>query len=89
MGKNIWKILAIIFIVLFVVETAFIGWGIFLVKQQQKNTETCIIDICGYDPIKEVWTQEFIDYYYDKIDKTCYCFNQEGEIGRAVELKNG
>ena len=38
MDKIIWKSLAIIFIVLFVVETLLLGWGVMLVNEEEEQT---------------------------------------------------
>jgi len=42
MEKTGWKILAIIFIVLF-------GWGVYLVEEETKQTNLCYYEVCeGY-----------------------------------------
>lgn len=88
MKKKGWKILAIIFILLFITETTFVGYGVYLEKQQQKKIFECINNVCGYNPSNGDWTEEFYNYHYDKINKTCYCFNQQGRVAKIEEFKN-
>ena len=84
--RNWWKMVAIIFII-FILETAFVGYGMYLVNQQEKDTLTCIIDICGYDHIKGEWTAGFYDYYYDAETRSCACFDGAGEIAKLEKFK--
>ena len=86
MEKKGWKIIAIIFIILFVAETSFVLYGVSLVKQQEEDTNYCIKNVCGYDYYTGNWTEEFYDYYYDKEKQTCYCFDENNEVAKIEEL---
>ncbi len=61
---NIWMIIAIIFIILFVIETIAFIWlmsiGTGIISKEKK----CSINICeGYD-----------SFYYDDLEGICYCY---------------
>jgi len=86
MEKKGWKITAIIFIILFVLETAFISYSIYLSKRQQQDVKKCIIDVCGYDVDAQNWTRGFYDYYYEQNSRTCYCLDKNGEPRFAKEF---
>lgn len=60
-----WKTVAIIFIVLFLVETIFIGWSIFYYNKEQENQNICWYDICGAYP----------DAIYENNICTCYDYD--------------
>ena len=47
MEKNVWKLLAIIFFILFFVETSFLVWSyVQLTNEQEKNYE-CLYNFCS------------------------------------------
>lgn len=64
--NNTWKTLAIIFIILFVLETAFIIWMISIGLKEINIESECIVNICGSD--------EYDAYYYDTYEEICYCY---------------
>ncbi len=68
MTINKWKIIAMIFIGLFILETivviGLVGMGIGLMRDESE----CSYNICeGYD-----------SYYYDEINNVCYCYLDDG-----------
>jgi hypothetical protein len=63
-----WKIVAVVFIVLFVLETAYIVWAVSIYQQEQKNTAICYYDIC----------EEYPDAAYGNGVCRCYKPNQYG-----------
>lgn len=63
MNKKHWKILAIIFIFLFIVENMYIGYGFHLLAQEVENTNLCYYDICG----------EYEQASYE--DNVCICYS--------------
>jgi hypothetical protein len=63
MEKLGWKILAIVFIVLFILETAFVLWSINNYNKEIENQNMCYYDICG----------EYDDAVYQ--DNICYCYD--------------
>ena len=66
---NGWKVTAIIFISLFVVETLLFGWILNIGMEEVGKEDNCIREICkGYDT-----------YYYG--DELCQCF-EDGEMVR-------
>jgi len=67
---EIWKTLAIIFITLFIIETAVIGWSIYIVGQEEKEINECYYNICdGY-----------VEALYN--NGVCYCYDTDmlGEL---------
>ena len=71
MNKTTWKTLAIIFIILFTLETLFIIWvwdyGTDILKEESE----CVLNICA--------NGEYDAYIYDSIENICYCY-KDGEI---------
>ena len=65
----IWKVLAIIFIIIFVIETIFLVW-IFKVGYETIKQEDRCITICS--------TNEDYSSYWNE-NNLCYCITQEGE----------
>lgn len=67
--KNIWKIIAIIFIIVSVLELLFICWfwseGNKAIEQEQE----CIWNVCEGQS----------SYYYDVYTEICYCY-EDNEI---------
>ena len=67
MKKRGWKTLAIIFIAIFILETAFIAYAITLASEMTRQENECIINTCdGYD-----------SFYYDINSEICYCFEDD------------
>lgn len=64
--KNGWKITAIIFIVLFVLETILVIGLMKLGTDYIEKENECSYNICGDD----IYTA----YYYDSYDGACYCY---------------
>ncbi len=60
-----WKLIAIVFIVLFVSETISILWGIYLYEKEQEEWNVCLYEICS-------------DYYYGEVeDGVCFCYDYD------------
>jgi len=76
---NGWKITAIIFIILFVAETAFIGWGAYLVQHEEENRAECYYEICK--------DYNNADYNIYRKDNVCYCYTDDFEIAKSEYLK--
>lgn len=69
---NVWKIIAIIFIILFILETI-LFITLFAIGTKIINDENeCSINICGN-------LDEAVSYDYDDYDKICYCLDASGE----------
>jgi len=69
-----WKIVAIIFIILFILETIFIIW-LFNIGTDSIETENhCAYEICNLDE-----SDRFDAYFSDDWENICYCF-KNGEI---------
>lgn len=64
---NVWKVLAIVFICLFVAETSFVIWSISLVVKEENNRDYCYWTVCdGYNNAEyNVYTQNDVCYCYD------------------------
>ncbi len=62
--KNRWKLTAIIFICLFVVENLFVAWGYYSLIQDTNQEKECLFEIC------EDYPQAELDFNTD----ICYCY---------------
>jgi hypothetical protein len=71
MSSNVWRTLAIVFMTLFIVETAIVAWGVMIVNQEQDNINMCHYDICG----------DYLDA--DLVDGVCFCY-EEGFAGDYI-----
>jgi len=74
MEKTTWKVLAIIFITLFILETAFVIWGMMLVSNEEAKTEECYYEVCRDYP--DAWLEGNI----------CSCFEYD-ILGNLVVSK--
>lgn len=72
MAKNIWKTIAIIFIVLFALSTSFYAYTYVIGTNYIRNEDFCSINVCG--------NGEFDKYWYEHSERMCYCLNNEGDI---------
>lgn len=70
---NPWKVIAIIFIILFVLVTAAFSYLVWLGDSIMKAEQTCKIDVCFN-------MDEATSYEFDSYDNMCYCFNDKAEI---------
>ena len=68
--SSIWKILAIIFISLFVIESIFLVW-IFKIGYNYIEKDDKCYTICSMD-------EDYSSYWYE--NNLCYCVNQEREF---------
>jgi len=50
MEKTFWKVTAIIFLVLFLLETSFFIWSVWIVTKEEQKDLTCYYDICADYP---------------------------------------
>ncbi len=65
-----WKTVAIIFIVLFVVETAWISYGMYLITSEEKAINECYYNIC----------EAYVDATYDEGICSCYEYDLLGDL---------
>ncbi len=63
-----WKTIAIIFIILFTLETSFFIWAWNMYAREQENQNTCFYEIC--DGYIDAW-------YYEDV---CLCYDENHEI---------
>jgi len=70
MKPGIWKVLAIVFIILFVVESLFVIWMIYYSLKEDERTNECLYNICDEYP------------YAEYLDGVCYCYDYDvfGEL---------
>ena len=70
MKQENWKTIAIIFIILFILETLFLALSILFVIHEEKMIKECYYNFCSEYP------------YADYIDGVCYCYdyNMLGEL---------
>lgn len=70
-----WKIIAIVFMVLFFSTWAFISWGLWLNNRDLKQQNICYWDICGDYPEAEI------------VDNVCHCYDYD-LLGDYVHAKS-
>jgi len=63
---NGWKIAAVIFIVLFVLETLFLAWAFSVSRDEIEKERKCAYDVC----------QEYNTYSYDSDTNLCECWDE-------------
>ena len=73
---NKWKIMAIIFIVISVLEFGILCWAWNTGTEMMKDEMECVYNIC----------EEGQSYYYDDLESMCYCYENH-EIVKQVYLK--
>ena len=78
MEKSGWKIIAVVFILLFLAETLFIIWGYHLVVNEEKKTMSCYYEVCKDYPDARYETQRSLC--------TCYDYDVLGQL-MPVEYK--
>jgi len=61
--KNIWKTIAIVFIILFILENLFFAWALWTNAKETDIINTCYYDICKKYP--DAWYEEKICSCYD------------------------
>jgi hypothetical protein len=62
---NGWKITAIVFIALFMIETAFVVWSVYSVTKEEEQINICFYDICEDYPDAEL------------LDDVCFCYDYD------------
>ena len=67
MKSTTWKVIAIIFIVLFILENVWFIWAILYTNHEEARIKTCYYDICSSND----------DAYYETNSKTCVCYNYD------------
>ena len=60
-----WKVIALIFIILFILENLFFIWASLVVIKEEDKTKECYYDICG----------EYPDALYE--EEVCYCYESD------------
>lgn len=70
-----WKIIAIIFITLFVIETSYVFYAVYAYNHELDKTNICFYDICSEHPDAE---------YYENV---CYCYDYD-LMGELVVVKS-
>lgn len=77
-NEHTWRTTAIVFIVLFILETAAIVWMVNAGISAMDNEQECM-DAC--------WEMPEAGYYtYDGYAETCYCLNENNEIISKIKL---
>ncbi len=73
---NGWKITAIIFIVLFIVETSIVIWAIDSAYETMDNENECIYNIC----------EDAESYRFDEYYNVCECYT-DNELVKSEYMK--
>ena len=66
MPRFSWKATAIIFIILFVLETISFIYLINVGTREINNENECVLNVCSEDI--------YDSYYYDSLEHICYCY---------------
>ena len=69
---NGWKITAIIFMTLFIIETSFIFWSVDTYNKMEEKDNECFFDICKLGE-----SNEYDQYYFDTNSNLCSCYKDE------------
>lgn len=75
---NGWKVTAIIFIILFILETILFGTIIKLGVDEFNRESECSVNVCG--------ASYYDAFYYDSYEQMCYCY-WDGEVTHQEFLK--
>lgn len=79
MVKPVWKILAIIFMAIFVLMIIFFGWALNYANSSIENENECSINICDLE--------DATSYYYDEYSQICYCYDADMDTIKVEYLK--
>jgi len=60
-----WKIIAIIFIILFTIETLWISYGLYLIQKEEAQVNECYYNICSDYPEAQVQNNVCFCYELD------------------------
>jgi len=71
MEKSTYKVLAIVLLVILILENLFIGWGIYLVAEEENQFNECAYETCAGST--DAWVE----------DNVCYCYDYD-ELGELV-----
>lgn len=74
--NNKWKTIAIIFIVLFILETLLMVNSYMIGDKIMDNEEICSYDVCS----------DYKSYYYDYTTDQCYCY-ENGEPNSPIKVE--
>jgi hypothetical protein len=72
--QNTWKIIAIVFIILFAIETTYVIWATQLGYQTVDNDYNCAYDYCA----------DYDTYNYDYYTKECLCFENHEVVKQQI-----
>ena len=85
MEKKGWKILAIIFMILFILETLYFVWAVSSVIEDGKQEDECFVNVCAFNA--QTGESKIADtYYFDTLSDICYCYKSD-EIVKNVVIK--
>lgn len=79
MEKKAWKTLAIVFIILFILETTFFAVVLYMGSKVINNEIECSNEICV--------GANASSYLYHDENRLCECYNQSGEIIKQEYLR--
>ena len=65
MEKKAWKTIAIIFMIIAVVETAYLIWAVTLYTVEENRANECYYNVCS----------DYVDAWYE--NKVCYCYDYD------------
>ena len=70
--KNKWRNIAIIFIILFALETIYLIWAFSIGNKDIIRENECIANVCGVTVDNPL--EEYDAYYYDTYTQMCECY---------------
>ena len=80
MDNKYWKMIAVAFIIVSLIEFYYISWATSIGTGIINNENACA-DYC-------VYMNEYDAYYYEYYDDSCYCFT-DGEVKETRIIVNG
>ncbi len=76
MEKLGWKIIAIIFIFLFIIENLLIGWGVIVIYEDEEKENQCYYEVC----------KDYPEATFDSRKSLCTCYDYDN-LGNYVEAE--
>jgi len=71
-NNNPWRVIAIVFIVLFALETISVICLYAIGSQALSNETECSVNVCG--------ELNATSFYYDDFEQVCYCYSGEDMV---------
>lgn len=71
---NAWKVIAIIFIILFVLENILLIYGIYSLTQDENKEVLCYVEVCT----------DYDQYSYNTYNNVCTCYEKDLIVSQTI-----